>query len=254
MDWRIKYVGSKDWRFLPEEEKKRKQEYEKLVVKIERREKKIERALEQIKKDKKELKEWKKERTKRYTDVVKYHKRFSPSYSFLLHEGEKVSLNPSGEIVETAGNNQWGMYVSVGRKRKYIYIGTIDKVGFHLDLIENNTNNVPKGTKFSDLEYRERGYYERLKPLTNEKDREVILYKLGFYLREVITDKMLRSMNKYGSLETFFTKQIKLNGCEMLYSIYKKTPHYQPQHEPKKKKKGGRLKPLNVRRDKNSFW
>ena len=41
MDWRIKYVGSKDWRFLPEEEKKRKQEYERLVVKIESREKKI---------------------------------------------------------------------------------------------------------------------------------------------------------------------------------------------------------------------
>lgn len=254
MDWRIKYVGSKDWRFLPEEEKKRKQEYEKLVVKIERREKKIERALEQIKKDKKELKEWKKERTKRYTDVVKYHKRFSPSYSFFLHEGEKATLNPSGEIVESAGNNQWGMNVSVGRKRKYIYIGTIGKVGFHLDLIEKNTTNIPKGTKFSDLEYREKGYYERLEPTKNDKHKQEILSKLEFYLCEVITDKMLRSMNKYGSLETFFTKQIKLNGCEMLYSIYKKTPHYQPQQPLKPKKKGGRLKPLNVRRDKNSIW
>jgi hypothetical protein len=253
MDWRIKYVGSKEWKFLPEEERKRKQEYERLVIKIERREKKIEKTLIQLKKDKKDLRDWKKDRTKLYSEVVKYHKKFSPTFSFVLHEGEKASLNPSGDIVETSGNNQFGMWVSVGRKRKYIYIGTIDKVGFHLDLIENNTNNIPKGTKFSDLEYRERGYYERLSPTKNEKHKKEIISKLEFYLCEVIVDKMLRSMNKYGSLETFFTKQIKLNGNEMLYSIYKKTPHYQPQQEPKKKKKGGRLKPIRVGKNKLDF-
>jgi hypothetical protein len=63
--------------------------------------------------------------------------------------------------------------------------------------------------------------------------RKEIEDKLKFYLCDIITDKMWRSLNKYGSLDTFFTKQIKLNGNELLYSIYKKTPHYQPQREPK---------------------
>ena len=113
-----------------------------------------------------------------------------------------------------------------------------------MDLIENNSNNIPIGTKFNDLENREKGYYERLNPHRNEEHKKEIEDKLKFYLCDIITDKMWRNLNKYGSLDTFFTKQIKLNGNELLYSIYKKTPHYQLQREPKPKKMGGRLAPL----------
>ena len=243
MSWRIRKVG-KEWDFLPEKEKQERKEYERLVLKIERREKKIESMLTKIQKDKKELRFWKTQRTKGYNKMLKYHNKFSPNFSFYLHRGEKIVKYPSGIYQETAGNNQWGLNVSVGGKKKYIYVGTIDKVGFHLDLIENNSNNIPIGTKFNDLENREKGYYERLNPHRNEEHKKEIEDKLKFYLCDIITDKMWRSLNKYGSLDTFFTKQIKLNGNELLYSIYKKTPHYQPQRKPKPKKKGGRLAPL----------
>ena len=243
MSWRIRKVG-KEWDFLPEKEKQERKEYERLVLKIERREKKIESMLSKIQKDKEDLREWKKQRTKGYNKMLKYHNKFSPNFSFYLHIGEKIVMYPSGMPANTAGNNQWGLNVSVGGKKKYIYVGTIGKVGFNLDLIENNSNNIPTGTKFNDLENREKGYYERLNPHRNEEHKKEIEDKLKFYLCDIITDKMWRSLNKYGSLDTFFTKQIKLNGTELLYSIYKKTPHYQPQQEPKPKKIGGRLGPL----------
>lgn len=244
MSWRIKKVG-KEWDFLPEKEKQERKEYERLVLKIERREKKIESMISKIQKDKKDLREWKKQRTKGYNKMLKYHDKFSPNFSFYLHKGEKIVKYPSGIYQETGGNNQWGLNVSVGGKKKYIYVGTIDKVGFNLDLIENNSNNIPIGTKFNDLENREKGYYERLNPKINEEHKKEIEEKLKFYLCDIITDKMWRSLNKYGSLDTFFTKQIKLNGNKLLYSIYKKTPHYHPQREPKPKKKGERLRGLS---------
>ena len=245
-DWRIKKVGNKDWGFLPNEEKKKKQDYERLVLRIERKEKEIEKTLKKIKEDKKDLRELKKQRTIGYSQMVKYHKKFSPKFSFILHGGEKLVMYPSGNYAETKGNNQWGLNVSIGNKKKYIYIGTIDKVGLHLDLINNNAVNPPKGTKFKDLEYREKGYFERLSPDKELKDKEEIKSQLEIYLCDVITDKMLRSMNKYGSLDTFFTKQIKLNGVEMLYNIYKKTPHFQEKLNLKPKKKGGTLKRMDV--------
>jgi hypothetical protein len=81
MDFRLKYIG-KEFEFFPENEKREKFDYERLVYNIERREKKILNDLSKIEILKKELREWKKERTEGYKKMVKYHKNFSPTYSY----------------------------------------------------------------------------------------------------------------------------------------------------------------------------
>ena len=126
-DYRIKKVGD-DWPFIPKKERDEKREYENLTIRIKQREKKILSDIDKIKELKKELKDWKKKRTTEHHKMIKYHMKFLPKFSILSNFGEKFVEYKSGKHAETSGNNQWEMMVSIGGKRKYIYIGTVPSV------------------------------------------------------------------------------------------------------------------------------
>lgn len=241
MDYRIKKVGD-DWEFLPKKERDEKREYENLTIRIKRREKKIESDLEKIKELKKELRKWKSDRTKGYHKMVKYHKKFLPSFSTFLGS-------------EDDGNPQWGMWVSIGGKRKYLYMGTVSEVSYHLDLLENNVPHYNKNNRYEDGPM---GYYGSLKPtnqnegdLLMSEDFDIIKSKIESYICDVIKKKMLGILKKDGNLDRFFDKKYKLKGIDILYDLYKKTPHYTPPQKEREKKKGGRLRSIKVGKKRN---
>ena len=241
MDYRIKKVGD-DWEFLPKKERDEKREYENLTIRIKRREKKIESDLEKIKELKKELRKWKSDRTKGYHKMVKYHKKFLPSFSTFLGS-------------EDDGNPQWGMWVSIGGKRKYLYMGTVSEVSYQLDLLENNVPHYNKNNRYEDGPM---GYYGSLKPtnqnegdLLMSEDFDIIKSKIESYVCDVIKKKMLGILKKDGNLDRFFDKKYKLKGIDILYGLYKKTPHYTPPQKEREKKKGGRLRSIKVGKMRN---
>ena len=234
--WRINKIGD-DFYFIPKKERDEKLEYERLLNKINNREKKIESELEKIKELKKELRDWKSERTKGFHKMVKYHKKFVPSFSTFLGS-------------EDDGNPQWGMWVNIGNKRRYIYIGTVREVSYHLDLLEDNVPHYNKNNKYEDGPV---GYYGSMNPKNYEGDehKEIISSKIESYVGEVIKKKMLGILKKDGNLDRFYDKKYKLKGIDILYDLYKKTPHYTPPQKEREKKKGGTLRPLKVGKMKN---
>ena len=242
MDYRIKKVGD-DWEFLPKKERDEKREYENLTIRIKRREKKIESDLEKIKELKKELRKWKSDRTKGYHKMVKYHKKFLPSFSTFLGS-------------EDDGNPQWGMWVNIGNKRRYIYIGTVSEVSYQFDLLDNNVPHYNKNNRYEDGPI---GYYGSLNPtnqnegdLLENEDFDIIKSKIESYLCDVIKKKMLGILKKDGNLDRFYdTKKYKLKGVDILYDLYKKTPHYTPPQKEREKKKGGRLRSIKVGKMRN---
>ena len=248
MDYRIKKVGE-EWDFLPQKERDEKKEYERLVTNIERKERKIQGMLVKLEDEKKQLRKLKGDRTKGYNKMVKYHKKFYPNFSVTLDVGKKLVEYKSGNYSETSGNNQWGMFVSIGGKRKYVYLGTVSTVSYHLDLLENHIPHYNKNNKFKDVV----GYYEKLKPTNSEKDehREIIKSKLEHYVGGYLKKIMLDILKKEGNLDKFFDKYFKIKGTEILYDLYKKSPHFQPPQKERERKKGGRLGPLTVGKMKN---
>jgi hypothetical protein len=236
MDYRVKKVGN-DWKFLPSQEKIEKSDYEKLVTKIERKEKKIEGMLKKLVDEKKLLRKLKTNRTIGYNKMVKYHKKFLPNFSIFLDD-------------DNYGNPQWGMWVSIGGKRKFVYLGTVSEVSYHLDLLENYVPHYNKNNSFKDTV----GHYGTFKPKNNENNehREIIKSKLELYVGEVLKNKSLNILKEFGDLDKFFDKSYKIKGTDILYDLYKKSPHYQPPQEERERKKGGRLYPLNV--GKNKIW
>ena len=245
MDFRIKKVGD-DWMFIPKKERDEKREYENLTIKIKKREDKIQRDTDKLKELKSELREMKKNRTKGYNNMVKYHKKFIPTFSISLNVGGKYVEYKSGDYGETAGNNQWEMMVSIGGKRKYVYLGTIPIVSYHLDLLENN---IPHYNL--DNVHRDYGTIEFMKPQKNDKHRKIIKSKLESYVTEVIRDNMLGVLNKDGNLNRFFNKKYKIKGTEILYDLYKKSSHFKPMEELREREKGGTLRPLAGLRKEN---
>ena len=246
--WRIKKVGD-DWMFIPKKERDEKREYENLTIRIKRREKKIESDLGKIKELKKELRKMKGDRIKGLNRMIKYQKKFLPTFSIFLGG-------------EDDGSPQWGVWVRIGGKRKYLYIGTVSDVSYHLDLIENKVPHYNKNNTNKDGGV---GFYGKLNPTnhsdSNEKiedDDEVISYnkedkdlilirtKIESYVCDVIKKKMLSILKKDGNLDRFFDKKYKLKGTDILFDIYKKTPHYTPPQKEREKKKGGTLRQLNV--------
>jgi hypothetical protein len=234
MDYRIKKVGD-EWEFLPEKERNEKREYENLTIRIIRREKKIESDLKKIEKLKVELREWKKKRTEGYNKMVKYHKKFLPSFSYFLDD--------------VGFNSQWGVWVSIGGKRRCVYLGTVSSVSYHLDLLENNVPHYNEKNSFKDTE----GYYEKLTPKNDKDDKhfQIIKSKLESHVEEPLKNMILGILKEDGNLDRFFDSKIfKITGKEILYDLYKKSPHYQPPQEERKRKKGKRLNPLNVGKNK----
>ena len=92
--WRINKVGD-DWMFIPKKERDEKRDYENLTIKINQREKKIESDLGKIKELKKELRKMKSYRTNGYNNVVKYHKKFLPTFSIFLDDDKEGKFNLS---------------------------------------------------------------------------------------------------------------------------------------------------------------
>ena len=230
--WRINKIGD-DFYFIPKKERDEKLEYERLLSNISKREKKIESELVKIVKLKEDLRDMKKDRTKGYNKMIKYHKKFLPTFSTFLGG-------------EDDGSPQWGMWVSIGGKRKYIYIGTVSDVSYHLDLLEDNVPHYNKNNRYEDGPV---GYYNSLKPKNYEGDehKEIITSKIESYVGDVVKKKMIGTLKKDGNLDRFYdTKNYKLKGIDILYDLYKKSPHYTPPQKEIEKKKGGRLKPINV--------
>jgi hypothetical protein len=229
--WRINKIGD-DFYFIPKKERDEKLEYERLLSNISKREKKIESELVKIVKLKEGLRKMKGDRTKGFNKMIKYHKKFLPSFSIFL---DNDGFNP-----------QWGMWVSIGGKRKYIYIGTVDDVSYHLDLLEDNVPHYNKNNRYEDGPV---GYYNSLNPKNYEGDehKEIITSKIESYVGDVVKKKMIGTLKKDGNLDRFYdTKNYKLKGIDILYDLYKKSPHYTPPQKEIEKKKGGRLKPINV--------
>ena len=240
--WRIKKIGD-DFNFIPKKERDEKLKYESLVRKVEDKEKKIESELVKIGKLKEDLRDMKKDRTKEFNKMIKYHKRFLPTFSTFLGG-------------EDDGSPQWGVWVSIGGKRRYVYLGTVNEVSYHLDLLENNVPHYNKNNRYEDGPM---GYYGSLKPtnqnegdLLNSEDFDIIKSKIESYICDVIKKKMLGILKKDGNLDRFYdTKKYKLKGIDILYGLYKKTPHYTPPQKEREKKKGGRLPPMKVGKKRN---
>jgi len=230
--WRINKIGD-DFNFIPKKERDEKLEYERLLSNIGKREKKIESDLVKIGKLKEGLRKMKGDRTKGFNKMIKYYKKFLPTFSTFLGG-------------EDDGNPQWGMFVSIGGKRRYVYIGTVNEVSYHLDLLENNVPHYNKNNRYEDGPM---GYYNSLSPKNYEGDehKEIITSKIESYVGDVVKKKMIGTLKKDGNLDRFYdTKNYKLKGIDILYDLYKKSPHYTPPQKEIEKKKGGRLKPINV--------
>ena len=230
--WRINKIGD-DFNFIPKKERDEKLEYERLLNDISKREKKIESDLGKIKKLKLDLREMKGDRIVQHRKMVKYHKKFLPTFSTFLGG-------------EDDGSPQWGVWVSIGGKRRYVYLGTVNEVSYHLDLLENNVPHYNKNNRYEDdID----GYYGSLNPKNYEGDehKEIITSKIESYVGDVVKKKMLSILKKDGNLDRFYdTKKYKLKGTDILFDLYKKTPHYTPPQKEREKKKGGTLRPLNV--------
>ena len=236
--WRINKIGD-DFYFIPKKERDEKLEYERLLSNISKREKKIESELVKIVKLKEGLRKMKGDRTKGFNKMIKYYKKFLPTFSTFLGG-------------EDDGNPQWGMFVSIGGKRRYVYIGTVNEVSYHLDLLENNVPHYNKNNRYEDGPM---GYYNSLSPKNYEGDehKEIITSKIESYVGDVVKKKMIGTLKKDGNLDRFYdTKNYKLKGIDILYDLYKKSPHYTPPQKEIEKKKGGRLKPINV--GKKKVW
>ena len=229
--WRIKKIGD-DFNFIPKKERDEKLEYERLLSNIGKREKKIESDLVKIGKLKEGLRKMKGDRTKGFNKMIKYYKKFLPTFSTFLGG-------------EDDGNPQWGMFVSIGGKRRYVYIGTVNEVSYHLDLLENNVPHYNKNNRYEDGPM---GYYNSLSPKNYEGDehKEIISSKIESYVGDVVKKKMIGILKKDGNLDSFFDTNYKLKGIDILYDLYKKSSHYTPPQKEREKKKGGRLKPINV--------
>jgi hypothetical protein len=235
--WRINKIGD-DFYFIPKKEREEKLEYESLLSNISKREKKIESELVKISKLKEDLRNMKKDRTKGFNKMIKYHKKFLPSFSIFLGG-------------EDDGSPQWGMWVSIGGKRKYIYIGTVDDVSYHLDLLEDNVPHYNKNNRYEDGPV---GYYNSLNPKNYDGDehKEIIKSKIESYVCDVVKKKMIGILKKDGNLDRFYDKNYKIKGTDILYDLYKKSSHYTPPQKEVVKEKGGRLRPIKV--GKKKVW
>jgi hypothetical protein len=69
---------------------------------------------------------------------------------------------------------------------------------------------------------------------------------------DVVKKKMIGILKKEGNLDSFFDKKEKIKGTDVLYDLYKKSPHYEPPQMERERKKGGRLGQLNV--GKKKVW
>ncbi|MCX2718914.1 hypothetical protein [Lentiprolixibacter aurantiacus] len=221
-DYKLKFIGD-DWVFLPQQEVNKKFQYDKLLYNIRRREKKIQSDLEKIKILKKELRKMKKKRTKEYHQLVKYHKKFSPSFSISMSKNKKLKQKNSTEIsLYTSGNRSWDCIVSVGGKRRSIYLGTNPYVTKYLDLIEGRTNLT---------------HWYEMKPVRRTDHYDLIKEQLIKIVTPLIRKEMIRELKMKGTLDDWINK--KIDGKKYLPRLYKKSSYYEPPVKKVKKESKG---------------
>jgi hypothetical protein len=225
MDYRIKKIGD-GWEFLPDEEKNKKFQFERLLNNIRRRERRIEKTEIELKELKKELREWKKERTKQHHQLIKYHKHFTPKFSVSLSKNPKVKKddNLHGSF-RTSGNLSWTIYVNVqGGKPKPIYLGTMRVVNEKLDLIEGKE------------------YYKDLFPNKSIPHRKIVTKKIERLVYPLIKEELLTILISEGSLDSFLDNKVK--GVKYLDELYKNSDYYE-EPKPKKPQKKGKFMVFN---------
>jgi hypothetical protein len=59
---------------------------------------------------------------------------------------------------------------------------------------------------------------------------------------DVIRKKMIIILKKDWNLKRFFDKKYKIKGTEILYNLYKKSPHFKPMEDKRERKKERKVK------------
>ena len=208
------------WIFVPIDERKKKLDYDKLIYRINQREKRLAKMADTISELKKELKEWKKFRTSEYKELIKFHKIFQPSFSVSLSKAPKLSQSSIGSN-QTGGNKSWTIFVTVGKVKKSIYLGTIKAVNEQLDLIEGKSE-----------------YFE-LFPNKSIPHKNRIISKINELIIPLIKSELVEMLQKEGSVESFLNSQIK--GVDYLNFLYKNSKYYKVKEEGKSEKKKGKF-------------
>lgn len=204
------------WIFVPADERQKKLNYDKLLYRINQREKRIAKLSDTISELKKELKEWKKFSTSEYKELVKFHKTFQPSFSVSLSKAPKMRQRSIG-ITQTSGNKSWTIFVTVGKVKKAIYLGTVKAVNEQLDLIEGKKE-----------------YFELL-PHKSLPHKNKIISKINELVIPLIKNDLVEMLQKEGSVETFLSSPIK--GADYLDFLYKNSNFFEEKVERTTEKK-----------------
>jgi len=223
MDKSLKKMGD-GWIFIPIDERKKKLDYDKLLYRINQREKRLAKMANTISELKKELKEWKKFSTSEYKELIKFHKIFQPSFSVSLSMAPKMSQKETG-FTKTGGNKSWTIFVTVGKVKKAIYLGTIKAVNEHLDLIEGKSE-----------------YFELI-PNLYKQHKNRIISKINELIIPLIRNELVEMLQKDGSVESFLNSQIK--GVDYLNFLYKNSKYYKVKEEGRTEKKKGKFVTFN---------
>ena len=191
--WRLNKIGE-GWEFVPEDIIQKKFEFERLLNNIKKREKKIESDLNKIKTLKKELKEMKVKRTKGYNQMVKYHKKFTPSFTISFSKTKKFNRYLNSDSVKTRGNHSWTIIPNIGGKRKWIYLGSNTEVTMYLDLMDGK----------DDLDY----YYE-MYPHERTPHLNKITQRINEIICPLIVSDMKKWLKKNETLDGWFEQDFK---------------------------------------------
>lgn len=223
MDKSLKKMGD-GWIFVPVDERQKKLNYDKLLYRINQREKRIAKLADTISELKKELKEWKKFSTSEYKELVKFHKTFQPSFSISLSKAPKVKQSSMGSF-QTGGNKSWTIFVTVGKVKKAIYLGTIKAVNEQLDLIEGKSE------------------YSEMFPHKSTPHKNIITSKINELVIPLINNDLVEMLQKEGSVEPFLNSPIK--GADYLDFLYKNSKYFEVKKERTTERKKGKFITFN---------
>jgi septal ring factor EnvC (AmiA/AmiB activator) len=194
----LSWLTEESYNQLPEVLREQKLEYQRLTIKIKRREKSLKRRYEDYKKDKEELREWKKRQTEQFSELIDLHKEYVPTISITFSHRRKKW----GEV-----NKSWSITMKYGGRVFNIYIGTDKNVRIQLN----------KLTRTQDYYYT-----NELKYITSsESDKKRISKIIKGYIQPNIL-KRLRDLNEdYNGFDSWceLYKNKKLKGMDFLTEI-----------------------------------
>lgn len=203
--FRLNIIGE-GWEFIPKEILQKKFDYERLYNNIKRREKKIESDLEKIKELKIGLRKMKVDRTEGFNQMVKYHKMFTPSFTFSFSKTKKKNRYYNSDHIDSRGNHSWTIIPNIGGRRKWIYLGSNKEVTTYLDLIDGRDNL----DNYGDMYPHERTPHE---------------FKISNRIEELLCPLIISDMKKWlkkndnldGWFDQDFTKEYLMNKLKRIY-------------------------------------